>query len=69
MPGEWRKGLGLKGNASKETAALAVGATIRPRRALARWNVAHFPHREWEVWPQDACDALRRRPSTPVTAT
>ena len=56
MPGDWRKGLGLKGNASKETAALAVGALRQ--EALVRWNVAHFPHREWEVWPQDACDAF-----------
>ncbi len=56
MPGDWRRALGLKGNASKEEAALTVCA-IR-QEALSRWNVAHWPHREWEVWPQDACDAF-----------
>ena len=55
MPGDWRKALGLAGNASKEEAALAVCALRQA--ALARWNVEHWPHREWEVWPQDACDA------------
>ena len=55
MPGDWRKALGLPGNASKEEAALAVCALRQDE--LVRWNVEHWPHREWEVWPQDACDA------------
>jgi len=55
MPGDWRKELGLGGNASKEECALRV-CSLR-HQALVRWNVEHWPHAMWEVWPQDALDA------------
>ncbi len=55
IPSEWRKGVGLKGNASKETVAsyahsFAAGAYTRPD-----WPVVDAL--EATRWPQDAWDA------------
>jgi hypothetical protein len=49
MPGEWRKEVGLSGNASKDEVALFVGACI--------WPDAPLPLIPASTWPQDACDA------------
>jgi len=53
IPSEWRKQVGLPGNASKQTVAMFA----RERRvAQALWDSADG-YRSPPMWPQDACDA------------
>jgi hypothetical protein len=49
MPGQWRKAVGLAGNATKEDVAVFVGSQLWPDAPLAVKPAS--------TWPQDACDA------------
>lgn len=50
-PTDWRRGLGLKGNAKKDECAARVGEIIRPTIITTRYREII------EEWPQDAFDA------------
>lgn len=51
IPSEWRKAVGLKGNASKP--AIRSHAIVVASCDATRWGTYEGMH----AWPQDACDA------------